>query len=147
MGLSLRSARLNMSRPMRITCTQKDGKIVKIEGDPDHPITQGNICNKVRNMGERIYDSKRLKTPLKRVGQKGDGKFVPISWEEALETITKSLETTDCNRKVRSRFFRTVFMAIWGISMQKEWIDVSLTGLGCSSIRSDDLFGCRFHRI
>ena len=55
---------------------KQDGKIVKIEGDPDHPITQGNICNKVRHMGERIYDTKRIKTPLKRVGPKGDGKFV-----------------------------------------------------------------------
>ena len=67
---------------------KQDGQIVKIEGDPDHPITQGNICNKVRNMGERIYDRNRIKTPLKRIGQKGDGKFAPISWEEAIETIT-----------------------------------------------------------
>ncbi|WP_257350684.1 molybdopterin-dependent oxidoreductase [Pseudalkalibacillus decolorationis] len=67
---------------------KKDGKIGKIEGDPDHPVTKGNICNKVRNMGERIYDTKRIKTPLKRVGQKGEGKFVPIGWQEAIETIT-----------------------------------------------------------
>ncbi|MGM0875670.1 MAG: molybdopterin-containing oxidoreductase family protein [Bacillota bacterium] len=67
---------------------KKDGKIVKIEGDPNHPVTKGNICNKVRNMGERIYDSKRIKTPLKRVGQKGEGKFAPITWAEAIETIT-----------------------------------------------------------
>ncbi|MBO1514414.1 molybdopterin-containing oxidoreductase family protein [Metabacillus bambusae] len=67
---------------------KKDGKIVKIEGDPDHPVTKGNICNKVRNMGERIYDQKRIKTPLKRIGEKGEGKFQPISWQEAIETIT-----------------------------------------------------------
>jgi anaerobic selenocysteine-containing dehydrogenase len=67
---------------------KKDGKIIKIEGDPDHPVTKGSICNKVRNMSERIYDDNRIKTPLKRVGQKGEGKFVPISWEEAIETIT-----------------------------------------------------------
>jgi anaerobic selenocysteine-containing dehydrogenase len=67
---------------------KQDGKIVKIEGDPNHPITEGNICNKVRNMGERIYDRNRIKTPLKRVGRKGDGKFAPISWDEAIETIT-----------------------------------------------------------
>ncbi|NRD76748.1 molybdopterin-dependent oxidoreductase [Bacillus sp. BRMEA1] len=67
---------------------KKDGKIVKVEGDPNHPVTQGNICNKVRNMAERIYDGKRLKTPLKRIGQKGEGKFTPISWEEAISTIT-----------------------------------------------------------
>ncbi|KMY52956.1 oxidoreductase [Bacillus sp. FJAT-27231] len=66
---------------------KKDGKITKIEGDPEHPITKGAICNKVRNMGERIYDDKRIKTPLKRIGQKGEGRFVPISWQEAIETI------------------------------------------------------------
>ena len=77
---------------------KQDGKIIKIEGDPDHPITKGNICNKVRNMGERIYDRNRIKTPLKRIGRKGEGKFSPISWEEAIETITnhwKQLIQTD----------------------------------------------------
>ncbi|MFS0644345.1 molybdopterin-dependent oxidoreductase [Siminovitchia sp. 179-K 8D1 HS] len=67
---------------------KKDGKIVKIDGDPNHPITKGSICNKVRNMGARLYDEKRLKTPLKRVGEKGEGKFIPISWQEAIETIS-----------------------------------------------------------
>ncbi|GIN20917.1 MAG TPA: molybdopterin oxidoreductase family protein [Bacillus bacterium] len=66
---------------------KKDGKIVKIDGDPNHPVTKGSICNKVRNMGERLYDPKRLKTPLKRVGPKGEGKFEPISWNEAIKTI------------------------------------------------------------
>ncbi|MFD2370393.1 molybdopterin-dependent oxidoreductase [Brevibacillus sp. GCM10020057] len=67
---------------------KKDGRIVKIEGDPNHPVTQGSICNKVRNMAERIYDAKRLAYPMKRVGAKGEGKFERISWEEAIETIT-----------------------------------------------------------
>jgi anaerobic selenocysteine-containing dehydrogenase len=67
---------------------KQDGRIVKVEGDPNHPVTQGNICNKVRNMTERIYDPKRLQQPLKRVGAKGEGKFEPISWGEAIETIT-----------------------------------------------------------
>ncbi|MBO0958652.1 molybdopterin oxidoreductase family protein [Neobacillus sp. MM2021_6] len=65
-----------------------DGKIVKVEGDPRHPVTKGHICNKVRNMNERIHDEHRLKYPLKRVGPKGEGTFTPISWEEALQTIT-----------------------------------------------------------
>ncbi|EIJ78287.1 molybdopterin oxidoreductase [Bacillus methanolicus PB1] len=66
---------------------KKDGKIVKIEGDPNHPVTKGNICNKVRNMTERIYDEKRLKYPLKRTGAKGEEKFERISWNEAIKTI------------------------------------------------------------
>jgi anaerobic selenocysteine-containing dehydrogenase len=67
---------------------KKNGKIIKVEGDPSHPVTKGFICNKVRNMTERIYDEKRLKYPMKRIGAKSEGKFVRISWEEAIETIT-----------------------------------------------------------
>ncbi|MEF2097210.1 molybdopterin oxidoreductase family protein [Bacillus sp. CFBP9009] len=67
---------------------KKDGKIIKVQGDPDHPVTKGNICNKVRNMTARLYDPNRLKQPLKRIGPKGEGKFAPISWEEAIDTIT-----------------------------------------------------------
>ncbi|MFB7638465.1 molybdopterin oxidoreductase family protein [Peribacillus butanolivorans] len=67
---------------------KKDGKIIKVQGDPNHPVTKGNICNKVRNMTARIYDPKRLQQPLKRIGSKGEGNFVPISWEEAIDTIT-----------------------------------------------------------
>ncbi|MDR7078899.1 anaerobic selenocysteine-containing dehydrogenase [Neobacillus niacini] len=75
-----------------------DGKVVKVEGDSEHPVTKGNICNKVRNMTERIYDENRLKYPLKRVGAKGEGRFERISWSEAIDTITsrwKSLIQTD----------------------------------------------------
>lgn len=67
---------------------KKDGKIIKVQGDPDHPVTKGNICNKVRNMTARLYDPNRLKQPLKRISPKGEGNFAPISWEEAIDTIT-----------------------------------------------------------
>ncbi|WP_226002580.1 molybdopterin-dependent oxidoreductase [Paenibacillus sp. BJ-4] len=77
---------------------KENGKIVKVTGNPDHPITKGAICNKVRNMTERVYDPDRVLYPLKRVGPKGEGKFERISWEEAVETITgrfKELIRTD----------------------------------------------------
>ncbi|MCQ6278632.1 molybdopterin-dependent oxidoreductase [Bacillus sp. EB600] len=77
---------------------KQEGKIVKIEGDPNHPVTKGHICNKVRHMTDRIYDNKRLKYPLKRVGAKGSGEFERISWEEAINTISsrwKQLLQTD----------------------------------------------------
>jgi anaerobic selenocysteine-containing dehydrogenase len=67
---------------------KEDGRIVKVEGDPEHPVTRGNICNKVRNMTERMNDKNRLKYPLKRIGPKGAGHFERITWEEALTTIT-----------------------------------------------------------
>lgn len=77
---------------------KEKGKIIKVTGNPDHPITKGAICNKVRNMTERVYDPDRVLYPLKRIGPKGEGKFERISWEEAVNTITgrfKELIRTD----------------------------------------------------
>ncbi|MFI2857184.1 molybdopterin-dependent oxidoreductase [Paenibacillus sp. JSM ZJ436] len=67
---------------------KQEGRIVKVTGDPEHPITQGAICNKVRHMAERIYHPERLLYPLRRVGAKGEGNFEEITWEEAITEIT-----------------------------------------------------------
>lgn len=69
---------------------KQEGKIVRVTGDPNHPVTRGSICNKVRKITERLYDPKRLQYPLKRVGQKGSGSFERIGWDEAIETITST---------------------------------------------------------
>ena len=49
---------------------KENGKIVKVAGNPDHPTTKGAICNKVRNMTERVYHPERLQYPMRRVGAK-----------------------------------------------------------------------------
>ncbi|MFC0215940.1 molybdopterin-dependent oxidoreductase [Paenibacillus chartarius] len=77
---------------------KENGRIVKIEGDPSHPVTQGKICNKVRHMADRIYDPARLQYPLRRTGPKGSGQFERIGWEEAIGEIAerwKKLIETD----------------------------------------------------
>ncbi|WP_223066036.1 molybdopterin-containing oxidoreductase family protein [Paenibacillus caui] len=66
---------------------KQNGRIVKVEGNKGHPITAGAICNKVRNMTERIYHTERLMYPLRRTGPKGEGKFERISWDEAIREI------------------------------------------------------------
>ncbi|NIQ40395.1 MAG: molybdopterin-dependent oxidoreductase [Proteobacteria bacterium] len=65
----------------------EDGRIKRISGDPDHPFTRGIVCHKVRHYDERVYSPIRIKTPLKRIGGKGEGKFKAISWEEAIGEI------------------------------------------------------------
>ena len=67
---------------------KKNGKIVKVEGNPEHPVTKGAICNKVRHMAERVHHPERLMHPMRRVGVKGEGKFEKISWEEAIREIS-----------------------------------------------------------
>lgn len=69
----------------------EDGRIVAIQGDPEHPITQGFLCGKVNRYAERVYSERRIRTPLRRVGAKGEGRFEPISWDEALDTVAANL--------------------------------------------------------
>jgi anaerobic selenocysteine-containing dehydrogenase len=71
--------------------TVKDGKAVKVTGDPDHPPTQGVLCTKVSRYAERVHHARRLTQPMKRVGRKGEGRFEPISWDEAIEIAAKRL--------------------------------------------------------
>jgi len=67
--------------------TVQDGRAVRVQGDPDHPITAGFLCAKVNRYLERTYHPERLLHPLKRVGRKGRGEFVRVSWDEALTDI------------------------------------------------------------
>ncbi len=65
-----------------------NGRVVKIEGDPNHPLTAGFACGKVNRDHELVHSPERLKTPLRRTGPKGSGQFEPITWDQALDEIT-----------------------------------------------------------
>lgn len=67
--------------------TIEDGKVTNVTGDPDHPVTRGAICNKVRQLPDRVHHPERLLTPMRRVGPKGSLSFEPISWDEAYDEI------------------------------------------------------------
>ncbi|RMF05163.1 MAG: hypothetical protein D6768_01655 [Chloroflexi bacterium] len=72
-----------------IVTTVKNGRAVSISGTPDHPVTGGWLCAKVRPYLNHVYHPERLTTPLRRTGPKGSGQFTPISWDEALAEITE----------------------------------------------------------
>ena len=63
------------------------GRITDVAGDPRHPFTRGVICGKVHDYAERVYGPSRVLTPLRRVGPKGEGRFEPIGWDEAVDEI------------------------------------------------------------
>ncbi|HEX9556627.1 MAG TPA: molybdopterin-dependent oxidoreductase [Reyranella sp.] len=65
----------------------EDGKVVRIQGDPDHPYTAGFACGKVNRDADLVNSPERVATPLKRIGPKGSGQFKPIGWDEALDEI------------------------------------------------------------
>lgn len=67
----------------------KDGKVVKVEGDENHPWNQGRSCPRVLALTQYMYHPNRVTTPLKRVGARGEGKWEKISWNEAYDIIEK----------------------------------------------------------
>jgi anaerobic selenocysteine-containing dehydrogenase len=66
----------------------EDGRLLKLQGDPDHPMTAGFACAKVNRDHEMLYSPDRVLTPLRRTGPKGEGRFARVTWEEALAEIT-----------------------------------------------------------
>ncbi|MCL5740656.1 MAG: molybdopterin oxidoreductase family protein, partial [Betaproteobacteria bacterium] len=71
--------------------TVENGVATRVQGNPDHPHTDGVLCTKVSRYTERSYHPERILTPLKRTGPKGSGQFAPVSWNEALAEITQRL--------------------------------------------------------
>jgi anaerobic selenocysteine-containing dehydrogenase len=67
--------------------TVEDGKVTKVEGNPEHPITQGKICGRGRMLENRANSEDRLLYPLKKI----EGRFQQISWEQALGEIAEKL--------------------------------------------------------
>ena len=74
-----------------VTCYVKDGKIIKLEGTDAHPTNHGKLCARGLSGRDYVYRKDRIRTPLRRVGEKGAGEFEPISWDEAMEEITEKL--------------------------------------------------------
>src|SRR5438034_4610663 len=70
------------------TLVDEEGRAVRVSGHSDHPVTRGWLCAKVNRYLERVYHPERLMYPMRREGPKGSGKFVRISWEEAIAEIT-----------------------------------------------------------
>jgi len=69
----------------------RDGRVIKIQGDPEHPMNRGFICIKGRAQPQLLYHPDRLKYPMKRAGERGGGKWERVSWDEALNDIAAKL--------------------------------------------------------
>ncbi|MGI6326459.1 MAG: molybdopterin-containing oxidoreductase family protein [Saccharofermentanales bacterium] len=75
----------------------KDGKVIKVEGTDGFPTNDGVLCTKGAASRQYIYREDRLKTPMKRAGARGEGKFEPISWEDAMAVCAEELNKVKAN--------------------------------------------------
>ncbi|MBP2646062.1 MAG: Acetylene hydratase [Firmicutes bacterium] len=67
----------------------KDGRLVKVEGDAEHPISQGRLCVRCLSLPEYVHHPQRITHPMKRVGERGENKWQQISWDEAWDIIVE----------------------------------------------------------
>ena len=65
----------------------EEGRVVKLEGNPEHPHSKGKLCARGQSGLMNTYDPDRVLTPLVRVGKRGEGKFRKASWDEALDIV------------------------------------------------------------
>jgi anaerobic selenocysteine-containing dehydrogenase len=93
-GIEIRNTICSICSPRShcgIDAYVKDGVVVKVEGTKENPNNAGTLCSKGAASRQYIYHEDRIRTPLLRKGDKGSGQFEPISWDEALDTITTRL--------------------------------------------------------
>src|SRR5512136_3375499 len=69
----------------------ENGRVIKLEGNPEHPHSNGKLCPRGQSGLMNTYDPDRVLTPLIRVGKRGEGLFRKASWEEALDLVAKNM--------------------------------------------------------
>jgi len=68
-----------------------DGRLVKVEGDPDDPASRGGVCARGQALPQAMYHPDRIQSPLVREGERESGRFTKVTWDEALDRVASEL--------------------------------------------------------
>lgn len=93
----------------------EDGKAISVLGDPEHPFNQGSQCPRGASALKHLNHPGRINYPLKRVGNRGEGKWKRISWDEALDEIAQKLEA------IRQESGAEAVASVGGTSRTDDW--------------------------
>ena len=74
-----------------LTVSVEQGRVTRIDGSHRQAVTGGYICSKVRRFGDRVYGPDRLQHPGVRKGAKGENRFSPASWDQALDAVARRM--------------------------------------------------------
>src|SRR5881396_628056 len=85
----------------------REHKANKIEGNPLHPVNHGALCARGQAGLEMLYNPDRIKGPMKRIGERGEGKWEEIGWDEAIKTLADKLREIKAQGSQRSSAFIT----------------------------------------
>ena len=115
-----------------------DGRVVKIKGDPEHPMNRGSTCVKGRAQIQLLYHPDRLRHPMRRAGARGSGRWQQITWDAALDEISAKLTA------LRDQYGPTSFAAIHGTGPRPTHYSTALLtyALGSPNLASTDFHIC-----
>ncbi|UCG65919.1 MAG: molybdopterin-dependent oxidoreductase [Deltaproteobacteria bacterium] len=91
----------------------KEGRVTKVEGDPSSPVTKGTLCAKGLASRHVLYHPERLTYPMKRMGERGEGKWQRVSWDEALDTAARRFKEIQARYGKYSTALATGTMRGW----------------------------------
>ncbi len=77
-----------------VIATVKNGRVIKLQGDPEDRMSKGRMCAKGLSGIQALYHPNRNKYPMMRVGKRGENKWRRISWDKAIDIIAKKLMET-----------------------------------------------------
>ena len=114
----------------------KNGRVTKITGNPDHPLSRGHLCPRGTGGTGLLYDPDRLKTPLIRMQKRGEQVFEAIDWDTALNEIAERM------LKIKQEFGPEA-MALYTHGYGGSWFTHLLKAYGSPNIAAPSYAQCR----
>jgi anaerobic selenocysteine-containing dehydrogenase len=109
----------------------------KLEGNPDHPVNRGGLCARGQAAIQITYHPDRITQPLRRSGERGDGRYTALSWDDALAELVTRLDALQSAGNQAS----LAFLARSGDSYRATLVDQFLAAYGAPGAVTFDLFG------
>jgi thiosulfate reductase/polysulfide reductase chain A len=108
----------------------EDGVVTKLDPNPYFPKSRNMLCARGNAGLQALYDPDRLKYPMIRVGEKGEGKFKRVTWDEAFEYIKEKTVKFSMKRKITDLHFYFVQVKGWRNIRLNPFILVSVPQTG-----------------
>jgi thiosulfate reductase/polysulfide reductase chain A len=116
--------------------TVRDGKLWKIEGNPLDPLSQGRLCTRGTGGVGAHYDPDRLRTPLIRVGKRGEEQWKAASWEEALDHVAARMKKLAAEHGPET-------VAVFKHGISAYYIEHALKAFGTPNVAAPSFAQCR----
>ena len=117
----------------------RDGRVTKIEGNPDHPLSRGRLCPRGTGGAGLLYDPDRLRTPLIRKGGRGGQEFQTASWDAALDLVAERLTRIKDEHGPEA-------LALFSHGFGGSWFKRLVKGYGSANITAPSYAQCRGSR-